>query len=278
MEKVLVFLLWEHQHMREPAQWDFLIHQNVCWEKCVLLLKSTWQSARGFFLSVQTEGACKQKLLKKILSQRILWILQLSFPFNATLSRDVSFARCLRGDAFVWTFAGICARNFYQTQNVLPILSYEGRVHWAFFLSFSLSLCLFQVPAIFQLMYFECLSKDIPINNHLVLWRFFPAKISGQYVHYLLPTRLLELFWPANNGWEYRQFSCYLKQIGIKLSNTQLWRPDPWPLNIQSSCFHKKNDYVSLGNHLCFHGSSFDLVAMLGQLCYQHRCFVVILF
>lgn len=41
---------------------------------------------------------------------------------------------------------------------------------------------------------------------------------------------------------------------------------EPRPLassNIHSSCFHKKNDGVSLGNHLCFPGRSFDLVATL---------------
>lgn len=50
---------------------------------------------------------------------------------------------------------------------------------------------------------------------------FSPAKISGQSVHYLLPASLLELFWPANNGWEYRQFSCNFKQIRIILSDSK---------------------------------------------------------
>lgn len=59
--------------------------------------------------------------------------------------------------------------------------------------STGLSLGIFQVPAIFQLMYFECLGKDNPINNLLVLWGGFilPATIACQYVHYLLPTTLL---------------------------------------------------------------------------------------
>lgn len=60
--KAPVFLFWERQHTREPPQRDFLIHQNTYWEKCALLLESTWHSARQFVPSLQKTV---QKLLKK---------------------------------------------------------------------------------------------------------------------------------------------------------------------------------------------------------------------
>lgn len=61
--KAPVFLFWERQHTREPPRRDFLIHQNTYWEKCALLLESTWHSARRFFPSLQKAA---QKLLKKL--------------------------------------------------------------------------------------------------------------------------------------------------------------------------------------------------------------------
>ena len=161
---MFAFLLWEHQHMRKPAQGDFLRHQSTRWEKCALLPKSTWQSARGFFPSVQTKEACKQRLLNKFL-WRIPWIFWLIFPFNAILSRDVSFRCC-----FVAIPLKIpsCARNFLSDLKCSPTKEWRSPG-----LYLSLSPCLFQVPAIFPLMYFECPRKDIPIINLFMLWRFF---------------------------------------------------------------------------------------------------------
>lgn len=104
----------------------------------------------------------------------------------------------------------------FSLQNVPSNSSYEGRVHWA------LSPSSVQVPAIFQLMYFS--QQRHPNQQSFgALAVFLPTKIACQYVHYLLPTKPLELFWPTNNflGCEERQFSCNFKQIRIKLSDTK---------------------------------------------------------
>lgn len=69
----------------------------------------TWIHLTLSQLSKSSESSAETP--QKILG-RILWILQLSFPFRATLSRDVPFVRCLHGDAFVWTFTEIHAKNF----------------------------------------------------------------------------------------------------------------------------------------------------------------------
>lgn len=108
------------------------------------------------------------------------------------------------------------ARIVFSLQNVLSNSSYEGRVHWA------LSPSSVQVPAIFQLMYFSQ-QRHPNQQSSGTLAVFLPAKIACQYVHYLLPTKPLELFWPANSffGCEERQFSCNFKQIRMKLSDTK---------------------------------------------------------
>lgn len=145
--------------MREPAQWDFLIHQNTCGEKCVLLLKSTWQSARGFFLSVHTKGACKQKLPQKNSVKNALNP-STFFSFQSNIIQ-----RCfIHALPSWWCLCLNLCRNlcqeffFYQTQNVLPIFSYEGGVHWAFSLALSPSLaCAVPLPS----------SCYFPVN---VLW------------------------------------------------------------------------------------------------------------
>lgn len=104
---------------------------------------------------------------------------------------------------------------FISLQNVPSNSSYEGRVHWA------LSPSSVQVPAIFQLMYFSRQRHPNQQSFGALGFFFLPAKIACQYVHYLLPTKPLGLFWPANNflGCEDTRFSCNLKQISIKLNH-----------------------------------------------------------
>lgn len=139
VEKVLVFSLWEHEHMREPARWGFLIHQN---EKCVLLLKSTWQPARGFFPSVQTKDACKQKLLQKF-SEKSFQSFNFLF-FSMRNYPEIFHSRAAFAALPLFEPApGIFRRlkMFFPFSNVKDVPT-------GLSLALSLSLYLFQLPAI----------------------------------------------------------------------------------------------------------------------------------
>lgn len=113
-----------------------------------------------------------------------------SFPFSATLSRDVPVTRCLHGDA-----PGI----FIRLQNVPPSSTYEGRFHWA--LSRHLpSPCYFPVNVL--RMSRQRQPNQQPFGALGGFYNCLPIRPLSS------PNHPLELFWPANRclGWEHFLF------------------------------------------------------------------------